>query len=66
MDYVDALFVPVVLSFTVLASVAFGILAAYLVVTSILQTFGRTTQATHSPRPARIMLVPTQHHASGD
>jgi hypothetical protein len=63
---VDALFVPVVLSFTVLASVAFGILAAYLVVTSILQSFGRTTLATHSPRPARLVLVPTQHHASGD
>lgn len=62
----DALFVPVVISFTVLASVAFGILAAYLVVTSILQTFGRTTQATHSPRPVRLSLVPTQHHASGD
>ena len=61
----DALFVPVVLSFTVVASVAFGILAAYLVVTTILQTFGRTTQATHSPRP-RLILVPTQHHASGD
>jgi hypothetical protein len=63
----DALFVPVVLSFTVVASVAFGILAAYLVVTGILQTFGRTTaQATRSPRPARLILVPTQHHASGD
>ena len=62
----DALFVPVVLSFTVVASVAFGILAAYLVVTGILQTFGRTTQAMHSPRPARLMLVPTQQHASGD
>jgi hypothetical protein len=63
---VDALFVPVVISFTVLAAVAFGILAAYLVVTSILQTFGRTTQATNSPRPVRLVLVPTQHHASGD
>ena len=62
----DALFVPVVISFTVLASVAFGILAAYLVVTSILQTFGRTTQAANSPRPVRLVLVPTQHHASGD
>jgi hypothetical protein len=50
----------------VVASVAFGILAAYLVVNSILQTFGRTTRATHSPRPARLILVPTQHHASGD
>ena len=62
----DALFVPVVLSFTVVASVAFGILAAYLVVTSILQTFGRTTQATHSTRPVRLVLVATQPHASGD
>jgi len=55
---------PVVLFLTVLASVSFGILAAYIAVISILQAFGRNAQ----PQPARsrLMLVPTQNHASGD
>jgi hypothetical protein len=55
---------PVVLFLTVLASVSFGILAAYIAVISILRAFGRTAK----PEPARrsLMLVPTQNHASGD
>ena len=59
-----SLFMPVVLFLTVLASVSFGILAAYIAVISILQAFGRTAK----PEPARrsLMLVPTQNHASGD
>jgi len=58
---------PIVLCFTVLASVSFGVLAAYAVVFGILSTFGRTAQ----PEPQRaagprLVLVPTQTHASGD
>ena len=55
---------PIILCFTVLASVSFGVLAAYAAVFAILSTFGRHTQ----PEPARahLVLVPTQNHASGD
>jgi len=63
---VISLLMPVVLVFTVVASVSFGVIAAYIAVIGILNSFG------HSPRPApvparpRLVLVPTQHHASGD
>lgn len=55
---------PLILLLTVVASVAFGILATYAVVLSILHSFGRPAQ----PEPARprLVLVPTQTHASGD
>jgi hypothetical protein len=55
---------PVILCFTVVASVSFGVVAAYAVVFSILSAFGRT----HKVEPARprLVLVPTQNHASGD
>jgi hypothetical protein len=55
---------PIVLCATVFASVSFGIFAAYVAVFSILATFGRASQ----PEPARtrLVLVPTQMHASGD
>lgn len=55
---------PVVLFLTVLASVSFGVLAAYIAVIGILHTFGHSAK----PEPARrgLMLVPTQNHASGD
>jgi hypothetical protein len=55
---------PLILFVTVVASVGFGILAAYAAVIGILNTFGRPSQ----PEPARprLVLVPTQNHASGD
>jgi len=55
---------PFILCFTVLASVTFGVLSAYAVVFGILATFGRPSQ----PEPARprLVLVPSQNHASGD
>lgn len=58
------LLMPVVLFATVVASVTFGVLAAYLAVFGILATFGRPAQ----PEPARprLVLVPSQNHASGD
>jgi hypothetical protein len=57
-------FMPVIVFVTVIASVGFGVLAAYAAVIGILHTFGRTSQ----PEPARPrrVLVPTQTHASGD
>jgi hypothetical protein len=55
---------PVVLLVTVVASVGFGVLAAYVAVIGILNTFGRASQPERS-RP-RLVLVPTQNQASGD
>jgi hypothetical protein len=61
---VTALLMPLILLLTVVASVAFGILATYAAVLGILHSFGRSAQ----PEPARprLVLVPTQNHASGD
>jgi len=55
---------PVLLFATVIASVGLGIFAAYAAVIGILHTFGHSPQ----PEPARprLVLVPTQNHASGD
>jgi hypothetical protein len=55
---------PVILFLTVIASVGLGVFATYAAVIGILHTFGRTAQ----PEPARprLVLVPTQNHASGD
>jgi hypothetical protein len=55
---------PLILCFTVFASVSFGILAAYVAVIGILSTFGPASR----PEPARphLVLVASQTHASGD
>ena len=55
---------PIILCFTVIASVSFGVLAAYALVIGIIHTLGSPMQ----PEPAhpRLVLVPTQNHASGD
>jgi len=55
---------PIILCFTVLASVSFGVGAAYAAVFAILSVFGRPAQP--EPARARLVLVPTQTHASGD
>jgi hypothetical protein len=55
---------PFILCFTVVASVSFGVLAAYVAVFGILSMFGRHAQA--EPTRPRLLLVPTQNHASGD
>jgi len=55
---------PFVLCFTVIASVGFGVLAAYVAVFGIISAFGRPAQ-TEPSRP-RLVLVPSQNHASGD
>lgn len=55
---------PCVIFFTVLASVGFGVFAAYVTVIGILKTFGPAS----SPEPARrrLVLVASQNQASGD
>ncbi len=57
---------PLILLLTVVASVAFGVLAAYMVVFGILHSFGRPAQPEPVPARPRLLLVPTQNHASGD
>jgi hypothetical protein len=61
-----SLFMPLILCLTVVASVGIGVMAAYVAVFGILHAFGHTSQ----PRPIearpRLVLVPTQNHASGD
>jgi hypothetical protein len=55
---------PLIVFVTVVASVGFGILAAYAAVIGILHTFGRASPP--EPSRPRLVLVPTQNHASGD
>jgi len=55
---------PVILFATVVASVGFGVLAAYAAVIGILHTVGPASQPQPSRR--RLVLVPTENHASGD
>jgi hypothetical protein len=61
---VISLIMPVLLFITVLASVSLGVLAAYVAVICILNAFGRNAHP-ETARP-RLVLVPSQHHASGD
>ena len=55
---------PIVIFCTVVLSVGFGILAGYASVIGILHAFGPATQPALA-RP-RLVLVPSQNHASGD
>jgi hypothetical protein len=63
---VISLVMPLILCFTVFASVGVGVLAAYVVVFGILSTFGRPRQLEPVPVRPRLVLVPSQNHASGD
>jgi hypothetical protein len=63
---VIAFLMPLIVLLTVVASVGLGVLSAYFAIMGILLTFGRAPQAEPAmPRP-RLVLVPTQTHASGD
>jgi hypothetical protein len=57
---------PVILCFTVVASLSFGILAAYTVVFSILALFRHVAEPAPAAARPRLVLVATQNHASGD
>jgi hypothetical protein len=61
---VNPFLMPVILCFTVVASVSFGVLAAYALVIGIIHAFGCPVHP--EPVRARLVLVPTQNHASGD
>ena len=61
-----AFLMPLILLCTIAASVGFGVLTAYAAVIGILYTFGRTPQPQPVPARPRLVLVPTQNHASGD
>jgi len=63
---VISLLMPVILCFTVVASLSLGVLAAYVAVFGILSTFGRPARPEPVPVRPRLVLVPTQNHASGD
>jgi len=63
---VNSLFMPVILCFTVIASVSVGVFAAYAAVFGILAAFGRPARPEPAPARPRLVLVPTQNHASGD
>jgi hypothetical protein len=57
---------PVILFVTVIASVGLGVLAAYLSVFGILATFGHPQRSQPTAARPRLVLVPTENHASGD
>ena len=61
-----SLLMPVILCFTVVASLSLGVLAAYIAVFGILSTFGKPARPEPVPARPRLVLVPTQNHASGD
>ncbi|MFY9949526.1 MAG: hypothetical protein WA261_19520 [Candidatus Sulfotelmatobacter sp.] len=61
-----SLFMPLILCVTVVASVGIGVVAAYAAVIGILQVCGRASQQLPSEAKPRLLLVPTQNHASGD
>jgi hypothetical protein len=63
---VISLLMPVILCFTVVASLSLGVLAAYIAVFGILSTFGQPARPERVPARPRLVLVPTQNHASGD
>ena len=65
-ETVISLLMPVILCFTVIASVSLGVLAAYIAVFGILGTFRHPSQPEPVPSRSRLVLVPTQTQASGD
>jgi hypothetical protein len=63
---VISLIMPVLLFATVIASVSLGVFAAYAAVICVLNAFGPKSQHQSEPGRPRLVLLPTQHHASGD
>jgi len=62
---VTAMFVPGIICLTVVASLFFGIVAAYGLTTGILQMINFLSRPSQ-PRKMRIPFVPVQSQASGD
>ena len=61
-----SLLMPLILCLTVIVSVGIGVIAAYIAVIGILHAFGRASQQQRAAARPRLVLVPTQNHASGD
>ena len=61
-----SLFMPLILCVTVVASVGIGVIAAYAAVIGILQACAHASQQAPVEARSRLVLVPTQNHASGD
>lgn len=61
-----SILMPALLFVTVIASVSLGIFAAYAAVICVLNAFGRKSQPQPETGRPRLVLVPTQNHASGD
>jgi hypothetical protein len=57
---------PVLLFVTVIVSVSLGVLAAYVAVICILNAFGPASKQQPEQGRPRLVLVPSQNHASGD
>ena len=60
------LFMPLILCLTVVVSVGAGVLAAYAAVIGIIHLCGHAAQPRAAEARPRLVLVPTQSHASGD
>ncbi len=60
-----SLFMPLILCATVVASVGIGVITAYGAVIGILQACSHASLRPAEVRP-RLVLVPSQTHASGD
>jgi hypothetical protein len=60
-----SLFMPLILCFTVVASVGFGVVSAYAAFMGILHAIGHSQSQPEPMRP-RLVLVASQNHASGD
>jgi hypothetical protein len=63
---VTSLLTPLILCLTVMASVGIGVVSGYVAVISILDLCGRASQLHPITARPRLVLVPTQTHASGD
>ena len=61
-----SLFLPLILCLTVALSVGIGVLTAYVAVIGILQACGKASQMRPAEARPRLVLVPSQNHASGD
>jgi hypothetical protein len=57
---------PLILCLTVVTSVGIGVLSAYVAVIGILDVCGRASQYRPVEGRPRLILMPTQNHASGD
>ena len=60
-----SLFMPLILCFTVIASVGIGVVAAYGAIIGILHSCGRASRP-RAEAAQRLVLVASQNPASGD